>query len=214
MNRPDGPTKLVCTDTFLALCLILLSCLNSFAQLVQTPLTAAQAKPTPSASPTVAASPTPPPLTELANDAAAQKRQLQDVEKRLTNSNSQLITAGQTLESLATEVDMRVQQTDEILQSSPSMPELQDLDTEWTIQKNRLSVMNKNLVDWATVLNTDIAWLKGQQGKWTAVGEQLQSDTSLQELHGRINESLIELRDATAKAEEQLKLDVTLQTRL
>src|SRR5262245_27345407 len=100
MNRAGGPIKLACTDIFLPLCLLLSISLDAFAQtkLGQNPLAAAKEKPTPTASPTVAPSPTPAPLTELANDAAAQKRQLAEVEKRLSSINSQLVTAQQTLE--------------------------------------------------------------------------------------------------------------------
>jgi small-conductance mechanosensitive channel len=216
MNQAGGPIKLACTDIFLPLCLLLLFSLNAFSQtkLGRNPLTAAQEKPTPAASATVAPSPTPASLTELANDAAAQRRQLADVEKRLTSSNSQLVTAQQAIESLATELDTRAQQTDEILEASPSIPELQDLDGEWTTLKNRLVDMNKILVDQGTVLNTDIAWLKGQQGKWAAVLEQLQADASLQELRARISEGLVEIQDATVRGEQLLKLDVTLQTRV
>src|SRR5262245_9235487 len=168
----------------------------------------AQQKSAPAAqnTPTPAATPTPqsiPPLTEIATGLDDQKRLLQEVKRRL-GDDSVRQTVQQSLESLSTELDTRSKQTDEVLQSMPSLAELQDLSNEWAGQERRLAGLQRSIADRAAVLNTDIAWLNTQQERWTKLLNEIQLDPTLTELQSTVGQSLTDLQDTTALAQDQL----------
>src|SRR5258705_8281182 len=74
--------------------------------------------------------------------------------------------------------------------------------------------MQKTLLAKAAVLNEDIAWLDVQQKKWNTILSQIQTDGSLEELQSRIRQSIGEIQNTKALAEDHLRLTVTLQTRV
>ncbi len=177
------------------------------------PSTVSQERPEPSPNPTITLpAQSAPPLTEIVSGADELERLLQEVKRRLANDSERVNIQG-NLEALAGELQTRAQQTDEVLRSLPSIPELQDLDSEWAALGTRLDGMQKTLVRNAAVLNDDIAWLNSQQSKWNTILGQIQTDESLEELQSRIRQSINEIQSTRALAEDQLKLTVTLQTR-
>ena len=152
-------------------------------------------------------------LNEVAASGDELSRLLQDVKRRLAN-NSERVRVRQELYALTIELETRAQQTDEVLASLPSLADLQDLVTEWTVLRNRLAGMRRTLAANAVSLNEAIAWLNSQQQRWTSTYDQIQVDASLEELRTSIRHSVEDLKATKNLADDELKQNVTLQTRL
>jgi small-conductance mechanosensitive channel len=175
-----------------------------------------KSSPAPQSTPSPIATPSPvsiPPLTEIASGLDDLKRLLQEVKRRLADDSARR-DAKRSLEALSTELDTRSKQTDEVLESLPSMAELQDLDSEWTSVERRLTALGNSMVSRSTILNTDIAWLNNQEDRWTKLLHDVQLDPALAELQATISQSLNDVQTTRTFAQEQLKATVTLQTRV
>lgn len=152
-------------------------------------------------------------LPEIVTGADELKRLHQEVAERVSKDSERAALA-RTVDSLGPELESRAQQLGAVLSSSPSLPELQDLHTEWLSLSNRLARLRNLLIADAAVLNKDLDWLNLQQAKWTTTLAQLQADPSLEELRVRISQSLADIESTKTLAEDHLKLNITLQTRI
>ena len=181
----------------------------------------AQSNPKPAANP--GAQPSPPPvasiaqptsnLTQITTDLDTLDGQLVEIKRHLLNeTEEQRIRAAQ--ETLESELDTRGGQTQEILNALPSLPELQDLDSEWRGLNLKVNISQKEFLDRASLLNRDVAALDSQNKKWSQILAQIQSDPSLSELQTHVRNSLADINTTSSELAEQLKATITLQSRL
>jgi small-conductance mechanosensitive channel len=181
----------------------------------------AQSNPKPAANPQAQPSPSPaasiaqptPNLTQITTDLDTLDGQLVEVKRHLLNdAEQQRIQAAD--EILEAELDTRGSQTQEILNALPSLPELQDLDSEWRGLNLRVNISQRQFLERASLLNADVASLDAQNKKWSQILAQIQSDPSLNELQTRVRNSLADINTTSSDLAEQLKATITLQTRL
>ena len=181
----------------------------------------AQSNPKPAASPVAQpalspgasiAQPTPN-LTQITTDLDTLDGQLVEVKRHLLNeAEEQLIRAAE--ETLESELYTRGVQSQEILNTLPSLPELQDLDSEWHGLNLKVNTSQREFLDRASLLNADLAALDSQNKKWSQILSLLQFDPSLSELQTRVRNALADLGTTSSELAEQLKATITLQTRL
>ena len=180
-----------------------------------------QTQPTPQSSPQPEASTSPvvpvaqptANLTQISTDLDVLDRQIVEIKRHMLSEAE--LQRGQAAESsLEGELESRGGQTQEILNALPSLPELQDLDSEWRGLKLKVNVSQKGFLDRASLLNSDITLLDAQQKKWSDTLAQIETDQSLTELQTRVRTSLNELSATSRDLADQLKFTITLQTRL
>ena len=169
----------------------------------------ASASPSPGAP---ATQPTPD-LTQISTDLDNLDGKVIEIKRHLLNG-SEIERAQDAAGTLEAELESRGVQTQEILNALPSLPELQDLDSEWRGLKSKVNVSQESLLDRASLLNSDIAALDLQQKKWSEVLVQIESDPSLTELQTRVRSSLNAIVSTNTDLADQLKSTINLQTRL
>ncbi len=211
MNMSLKSTPLILSLYFLLICTPLI--ISGQSKRANPPSKVLKEKPGPSATPTATPTSSTPNLTEISGGADELQRLLLELKKRLANDSGS-ITSERSLEILAGELETRAQQADQILQSLPSLVDLQDLESEWTHLSVKLTQVQKSLAATTTVLDKDIAWLDRQQDKWNTIHDQISTAGSLEELRSRIQQSIEEIHSTKALAEDQLKFTVRLQTRI
>jgi potassium efflux system protein len=211
MNGTAQLRPLFVRRSVLTLCLLFASSPDAFAQRDARP------SPSPSVETAPPSSPVNPPLehslSEIATGIDDLNRLQQEVERRVTDDSERLVIQ-RNVENFGSDLDVRAGQAEEMLNSLPSLPELQDLHTEWLTLGNRLSGLRASLVANAAKLNADIDWLNIQQSKWSGILAQIQADASLEELLSRITQSLDAIQRTQKFADDRLKFNVTSQTRV
>jgi len=167
----------------------------------------------PSPLPVASVAPPAPNLTQINSDLDALDGQLVEVKRHLLNE-AELQRAQGAATALENELDTRGEQSLEILNAQPSLPELQDLDSEWRGLKLKINARQKQFLDLASLLNSDVAALALQNRKWAEVLNHIQPDPSLSELQTRVRGVLADITSTSADLAAQLKTTISVQTRL
>ena len=167
----------------------------------------------PSPVPVASVAPPAPNLTEINSDLDALDGQLVEVKRHLLNE-AELQRAQGAAVALENELDTRGEQSLEILSAQPSLLDLQDLDGEWRGLKLRINAKQKQFLDLASLLNSDVATLDLQNRKWTEVLNHIQADPSLSELQTRVRGILADITSTSDDLAAQLKTTISVQTRL
>src|SRR6201991_783380 len=185
---------------------------NGQSNRLKTPPASHSPTPSPTPSPSPSVQPTRS-LTEIGTGLDDLQGLLQEIKRGLATDDDRTRIDNMTKE-FASQLQASSNDTDELLASLPSLPELQDVDSEWRALGVRIANMDGNLLSSATILNNDQKVLDAQHAKWSTILAQIQSDPSLGELQNRIRLALEDIESTRLKTEDQLKFTVIQQTRV
>ncbi|MCI0662677.1 MAG: mechanosensitive ion channel [Acidobacteria bacterium] len=148
------------------------------------------------------------PLSEINDRADEVKRTLREISGRLVISQTE-----DQIKATQAHLDAQSRQTEEILESSPSLYELRDLDWEWRRYKDENTLHRKRLTQQINTLENDISFLKGEQSKWSNTLNQIADPAALEVVFDTIKTVLTGIDSTILQAREKLSQLLALQAR-
>jgi potassium-dependent mechanosensitive channel len=112
------------------------------------------------------------------------------------------------------QIRARRPEVDELIAANPTLAELQELEQDWQAKYKQYVAWSETLTERVKGVEEDVRTLADQQPQWEATLAQIRDTGAIKAAIDRIRESLSEIQATKSKANEQLTLLVTLQTRV
>lgn len=165
------------------------------------------------APPSTATETKPIPLTQVANRFEELGRILQEISRRL-ESDPDLMRVQAAITVHGREIGDRMSDSIALLEGTPTLFNLRDLENYWKEMNWRSSSERKLLAQKAAQVQRDMDLLTQQEALWTATIEGVQGQTALTPIADKIREALRNIASVKAGAQERLGQVVELQDQI
>ena len=159
------------------------------------------------------AAPAPIPLADVATEAESVFATIRDIRADLSSERI-TATVTQQLATLTREIDARLRESRKIVDQSPSIEMLRSLEGEWSRLRRELSALNRDLTDRINELERHVAQLDELGKTWDQTFAAAKDSNVPQEVLGRIEAVMAEIRKAHEAVEQQRARALTLQNRV
>jgi hypothetical protein len=159
------------------------------------------------------AAPAPIPLADVATEAESVFATIRDIRADLPSERI-TATVTQQLATLTREIDGRLRESRKIVDQSPSIEMLRSLEGEWSRLRRELSALNRDLTDRINELERHVAQLDELGKTWDQTFAAAKDSNVPQEVLGRIEAVIAEIRKAHEAVEQQRARALTLQNRV
>jgi potassium efflux system protein len=150
------------------------------------------------------------PLAQVADSAEALDHLLDDISRQL-KAEPNLAELDRTMQARREQVRERALQVEGLLAGTPNSLQIRDEDAYWRPLSQQFAAQRKLLTIRAEGLQSAIAKLNEEYAKWQATWDQIQDPTGLEAVAARARQELDAISQTRTRAEEQLKLVLTLQ---